>query len=626
VGGLAACGSSSDEGSSAVSDDDSSESASADDGPSDDARPGQDMAAAGTPAPDAPRDPSGSGAADPATGGVAQAGDPSAPVPASPARPVDANSGDDGSRDESLVESGDIGFDPQAPSPVDPASTPIANTNVSLGGSQDFGYFRQQLDAGLIPEPGTFDAAGFFAEHHTKLPTPDCGARVCLQAMVGVMGNLLNGQNCTMLQLGLNSPIAADASQRPPLSLAVVVDTSGSMNTNGQIDFVRQGLELLIDGLKDEDRFALITYDTNSNTLFPMDDVAGNRVAMRDLVRNLEANGSTNLYDGLEDGYREVFANYDSGRQNRVIMLSDGNPTVGVTDPEQIATMSQGYNSEGVGLTTIGLGTDFNYDLMRELALLADGNFYFLENAGAVSEVFDEELSFFTVPIAFDLSLSVRAGEDYEFGRAVGSPLWENVDNGGTLEVPSVFVAHRESDDDITEDGGRRGGGSALLLELMPRLRSAAEMEEGQESADIAVIDVSFREPGSDEVVEDTVIVNYPNPPWITPGEGFFDNANSESNDVTVVTKSFVMLNIFVGIEQAVAAYHENAMDPTQSIAELQALLAALEDYNEEIEDTDIEFDIALVEQLISVMIANSVPEPTPELVNIPEDPWPVDD
>ncbi len=507
-------------------------------------------------------------------------------------------------------------------------SAPIANTNVSLGGSQDFGYFRQQLDAGLVPEPGTFDAAGFFAEHHTKLPVPDCGNRVCLQAMVGVMGNLLNGQNCTMLQLGLNSPIAADANQRPPLSLAVVVDTSGSMNTDGQIGFVRQGLDLLIDGLKDEDRFALITYSTNSQTVFPMSDVAENRVEIRELVRNLTAEGSTNLYDGLEDGYREVFANYDSGRQNRVILLSDGNPTVGVTDNDSIGKMSEGYNSDGVGLTTIGLGTSFNYDLMRNLALKADGNFYFLESAGAVSEVFDEELSFFTVPIAFDLSLEVRAGSEYEFGRAVGSPLWENTDDGGSLKVPSVFIAHRESDKDVTDEGGRRGGGSALLLELMPRLRPASEMvaeDGGTQSADIAVVDVSFREPGTDEQVQDTVVINYPNAPWETPETGYFANANSDSNDVTVVTKSFVMLNVFVGLEQAVAAYHENSMDPSQSIAELTALLAALDDYNEEVQDTDIEFDIDLVEQLIDVMIDNSVPAPNDDLIDIPDDPWPAD-
>ena len=70
------------------------------------------------------------------------------------------------------------------------APSPTGNTNISLGGAQDFGYFRALLDAGRVPETKDFDAAGFFAEHHTQLPPPTCGERVCLQTMLAVMSNL----------------------------------------------------------------------------------------------------------------------------------------------------------------------------------------------------------------------------------------------------------------------------------------------------------------------------------------------------------------------------------------------------------------------------------------------------
>ncbi|MDD9938161.1 MAG: hypothetical protein OXT09_31415, partial [Myxococcales bacterium] len=100
------------------------------------------------------------------------------------------------------------GFD--APMPM--------GTNVSFGGAQDFGFFRGQLEAGLVPSMASLDAPGFFAEHHVQLPPPACGERICLQPMVAVMGNLMTGQTCTMLNLGLNSPIAADPGERPPLS------------------------------------------------------------------------------------------------------------------------------------------------------------------------------------------------------------------------------------------------------------------------------------------------------------------------------------------------------------------------------------------------------------------------
>ena len=496
------------------------------------------------------------------------------------------------------------------------ASAPVANTNVSLGGSQDFGYFRALLDAGQVPQEGDFDAAGFFAEHHTALPAPTCGNRVCLQAMLGVMGSLLDGAtNCTMLQLGLNSPIAADPGNRPPLTLAVVVDVSGSMQEAGKIDFVRQGLGLLVDGLRDEDRLALVTYSTGASVPFPMSDVFGQRAQARSLVDTLVASGGTNLYGGLERGYAEVLGNYDSGRQNRVILLSDGQPTEGITGEADILSMSKAYNSDGVGLTTIGLGTSFNANLMRNLALQADGNFYFLESAAAVSEVFTEELSYFTVPLAFDLHLDVRTGPYYAFGEARGTPFWQDTSYGGVLDVPSVFIAHRESASDVTDMGGRRGGGSALLLELMPNV--TVDDGTGTSSADVATIDVQFREPGTNAIIQDSVTVNYPFAPWVTPEAGHF-----QADDIAVVQKSFVMLNIYVGIEIAVRAFHQN-QDPTGAIIGIKRLVAAVRDYNEEIQDTDIQYDIELLERLMEVMVQNGItppPEPT-----LPANPWPAD-
>lgn len=486
-----------------------------------------------------------------------------------------------------------------------------SGSNVSFGGAQDIGFFRGQLEAGQVPTPDSLDAAGFFAEHHTELPPPSCGKRICLQPMTAVMGNLMNGNNCTMLQLGLNSPIAADPGARPPLALAVVIDVSGSMRGN-KLEFVRRGLNLLIDGMRDDDELSLVTYSDGASVIAPMAPVGEQRVALRRAVEALVADGGTNLAAGLERGYREVVDGYDSARQNRVILLSDGNPTAGNTATTTILEMSRTYNSDGIGLTTVGLGTDFNLELMRGLAQQADGNFYFLEDTGAVDEVFEEELSFFVVPVAFDLELSLRAGEAYEFGRALGSPLWEDTVNGGQLHVPSVFVAHRESADDVTDEDGRRGGGSTLLVELMPLPR----MEE-QRDLPIATIDVSFREPGKAEVQHDSVQVHYPLGVGETPREGFFAGDN-----LAAAQKSFVALNVFVGMEMAVTAFHQERAD-SRTMDELDNLIAAVEDYNDEVQDRDIDLDLELLRMLRSNLSDTGLrgsDDPLPETPGQPTD------
>ncbi|MDH5670905.1 MAG: VWA domain-containing protein [Myxococcales bacterium] len=512
--------------------------------------------------------------------------------------------------------SGDPGTNPATADTGAAATAPqtATNTNIAFSGAADFGYFRSLLEAGIVPTTADFDAAGFFAEHHTALPEPVCGERICLQLMLGVLGSLMNGNNCTMLQLGLNSPIAIDPQDRPPLNLAVVIDVSGSMNTDQKIDFVRDGLNLLIDGMRDSDMLTLITYSDAATVVAPLEEVSLRRAELRTIVDGLVAEGSTNLYAGLELGFKELSGSYDSGRQNRVILLSDGVATAGITGDAAILDMSYAYNSDGMGLTTIGLGTDFNAGLMRGLAEQGDGNTYFLENAGAVSEVFTEELSYFTVPVAFDLQLSLEAGTYYDFGRAVGSSLWQDTARGGTMDIPSVFLAHRESAADVTADGGRRGGGSALMIELMPNVDESDGLD--LTSAQVATVDISFREPGTDAIISDQLTIDYPMAPWLTPTTGFFD-----SPDLAIIQKSFVMLNIYVAFEEASMLFY--AGGPAEARGLLERVIAAVEDYNAEVNDIDIEYDLQMLIDMRDLMAAQGIELPGD--FEVPADPWPAD-
>src|SRR5262249_24664222 len=79
---------------------------------------------------------------------------------------------------------------------------PSTGSNVSFGGSQDIGFLRGQLEAGMVPTPDALDPAGFFAEHHIETPPPSCGERVCVQPMVGVMQSLSSDGTTAMLHVG----------------------------------------------------------------------------------------------------------------------------------------------------------------------------------------------------------------------------------------------------------------------------------------------------------------------------------------------------------------------------------------------------------------------------------------
>ncbi|MCP4448991.1 MAG: VWA domain-containing protein [Myxococcales bacterium] len=489
--------------------------------------------------------------------------------------------------------------------------------NIDLGGSGDIGYFRQLLNQGVVPQATDLDSSGFFAEHYLVQPPAECGERVCVQGMLAVMPDLLTGSQTAMLQLGLNTNVAIDPDNRPPLTMSVVVDVSGSME--GKIADVRAALATLIGELRDDDMLSLVRYSDSAAVIAPMGLVGDDRSELFSIAEDLVAAGGTNLYAGLELGYQQVQSAFDIERQNRVILLSDGNPTVGTTSTEGIEAMSAGYNSEGLAITSIGLGTSFNVQLMRGLAEQGNGNHYFLENTAAIEEVFTEELAYFTVPVAFDVTLDVQAGSLYDFKRAYGSSFWQDNPTGGSISVPSVFIAHRVSHDDTTPggNGGRRGGGSALLLNLEHKTELPVPAVT---EAEVAQVNVTFRESGATEPTSQSLIMNYPFAPDSTPPQGYFD-----ASDPAIVHKSFAMLNLYRSLERGCADYHSGL--GTHAIWTLRRVEAAIIDYNEELYegegDEDMTADLELLRQLIDVMIANGAIPPTD--LDLPADPWPAD-
>lgn len=461
--------------------------------------------------------------------------------------------------------------------------------NIGSSGAQDIGQFRSILEAGDIPAANTLDANGFFSEHYTQLPPPDCGNDICLHGMVAVHNDWVYGAYQAALQVAMSSTIEATSLERKPLDLAVVVDTSGSMVQGSALSYVKQGLHILIDELEPDDRMALVRYDGYVEVLATFAEPS-DATAMHALVDGLYADGATNFHDGLEAGLQMAANISNPERQSRVIMLSDGEPTTGITDNESIIAMAEGYIADGVGLTTIGVGTNFNVELMRGLAERGSGNFYFLESAEAIDEVFTEELNYFVTPVAYDLQIEVVNGAGYTLGSVVGTHLWETDGYRGTITIPAVFLASRVSDDDPpVGDGGRRGGGSAILIEMIPN-------DAWPELADpnrVAELRMTYRLPDSGLMVEQVVTVNNPDTPGAELEQPYYSHQ--------AIEKNYAMYNMYLGLKDAAtrADYSHN-----EALWVLEQLEARGSAWNLEMSDEDIEADLLLVDQFMENLIA----------------------
>jgi Ca-activated chloride channel family protein len=459
---------------------------------------------------------------------------------------------------------------------------------VSFGGQQDIGEFRGILEAGNVPGKATLDANGFFNEHYNEPPATDCTNPLCLTPGVAVGRDWLTGQHQATLQIAVNTNVDPTTIVRKPLNLVVVVDHSGSMWEDSRMEKVKVGLHTLVDNLAEGDRIALVQFDDRVDVLAPFAETP-NKTQLHTLIDNLVPRGSTNIYDGLARGFDLASTAYSNERQNRVIFLSDGMATAGNTSQSAIISMAEGYVAKGIGLTTIGVGLSFDVNLMRGLAERGAGNFYFLEDAAAATEVFTQELDYFVTPLALDVHITATAGSGWSFGEMFGSSLWSGSPTTGTAVIPAVFVASRTSQG---PDPGRRGGGSMLFIRLTP---TGAGGPDGK----VSDIQLTYRLPGSTEIVAQKLTLAYPHDPGAEAPP-----AQSPYLSAPEIAERYAMFNIYLGLRFATHTISDYGATDCALVA-LERTKEAAMTWNATHEDPDIAADLMLIEMFLANLRAN---------------------
>jgi Ca-activated chloride channel family protein len=194
---------------------------------------------------------------------------------------------------------------------------------------------------------------------------------------------------------------------RKPFTLTLVVDCSGSMDMENRIQLLKDSLLLLVDRLGEQDVVTIVAYSTNAWTV--LEPTSGiDRYRISNAIYSLYPQETTNAEAGLRLGYQWAMATYRPDTVNRVILLSDGVANEGVTDAEGILNFIKGYVSEGVTLTTIGVGMgNFNDVLLEQLADKGDGFYAYVDDLDEARRLFVEELTSTMQIIARDAKAQV---------------------------------------------------------------------------------------------------------------------------------------------------------------------------------------------------------------------------
>ena len=264
-------------------------------------------------------------------------------------------------------------------------------------------YSRAVINRGAIVPAETIRLHEYLNYYEQRFPEPT-GEPLNLDLRLG------NTQIPTMggevwLQIGLQAR-RAEGAIRSPLNLALVLDVSGSMDAPDKMPYLKESLRVFLESLHPDDRVAIITYSSRAEVLWSSQAV-GDGWWIQSTVDSLQPGGSTNMHAGLILGLQEVERGFDIRRNNRVILLTDGIANRGVTNPERIAADALAYNQRGIYLSTVGLGLDFNDELLSTLARQGKGAYHFIDSAQEMDKVFRQEVEGLVERVANDVSVSI---------------------------------------------------------------------------------------------------------------------------------------------------------------------------------------------------------------------------
>jgi Ca-activated chloride channel family protein len=239
------------------------------------------------------------------------------------------------------------------------------------------------------------------------------------------------------LLLRITPPQHTQKLDRPALNLGLVIDRSGSMSGQNKMGFARDAAIFAVQQLLATDQISVTIFDDAIDVLVP-NTTGEERDRIIGLLKGIEPRGSTALHGGWLQGAELVRQRLFEKGLNRVLLISDGQANVGETNPDMIATDVNRFKAKGVSTSTMGVGDDYNEDLMEAMANSGDGNYYYIESPQQLADVFQTELQGLVATFGHTVSFDIEPGE----GVAVADTLndFERLPNG-RMKLPNLLHA-----------------------------------------------------------------------------------------------------------------------------------------------------------------------------------------
>ncbi len=372
------------------------------------------------------------------------------------------------------------------------AEEPVSTFSIDVDTSS-YAFMRASLNNNVLPQKDAvrveelinyfpYDYAGPgnrsepFKATVSVFPTPWNASTKLMH--VGIKGFTVNGH------------------ERPPANLVFLIDTSGSMDEPNKLPLLRNAMKMLVETLGPNDSVAIVTYAGSAGTVLEPTKAA-NKARILTALDGLTSAGSTAGAEGIRQAYQLAELNLNKLGINRVILATDGDFNVGITDPEELKSFVERKRATGVYLSVLGFGMgNYNDELMQTLAQNGNGNASYIDTINEARKALVDGASAMLFPIARDVKIQV------EFNPQVVSEY--------RLIGYETRLLNREDFNNDKVDAGDIGAGHTVtaIYEVTPRdskaalndpLRYGAGTPKSDASTnELAFLKIRYKLPGDD--------------------------------------------------------------------------------------------------------------------------------
>lgn len=265
-----------------------------------------------------------------------------------------------------------------------------------------------------------------------------------------------------LLHIGMKGSVM-ELENAPPSNLVFLIDVSGSMSSSDKLGLLTTAFSFLTDQLRAQDKISIVTYAGREGLLLPATP-GSEKEKIKNAIQSLQAGGSTAGEAGIQLAYKIAAENYQPNGNNRVILATDGDFNVGISNQEELQKLIEEKRKTGIFLTTLGFGLgNYKDALMEMLADKGNGNYAYVDNINEAKKVLGTELTGTLFTIAKDVKIQV------EF-----DPEW--VENYRLIGYENRLLAKEDFHDD-TKDAGELGAGHTVTTLYEVKLKKLTDEE-----------------------------------------------------------------------------------------------------------------------------------------------------